>query len=317
MKKNLINVLLFLILFFGIDFTIGIVAKNSVLKLKTGFLGVVNNTIKDTSKILILGSSRAQNHYNSELISTKCNLSTFNGGQGGYGAFYTYAVLKERLKKNPPQYVILDIAPNILVDEEQFEKLTALMPLCSIYPSFSEVIKKNPNNKEIASCINTLKYNSTLFDCFYDKVVAKKKDAFAVITGPIDRKTFIPFYYKPEMFSNEMKIKINTILNEQLQYVGKMKKLCDQNRIHFVVLVSPSYIDYDKTNTIKNELFDYLKKSNIQVINFSESTFFSKNSELFHDQLHLNDKGANVFSNQVADSLNVKYLLSASKNRIQ
>jgi hypothetical protein len=316
MKKNLINVLFFLILFFVIDFTIGIVAKNSVSKLKTGFLGLVNNTIKDTSKILILGSSRAQNHYNSELISEKCNLSTFNGGQGGHGTLYTYAILNERIKKNHPQYVILDIAPNILADEKQFEKLTTLMPLCSLYPSFSEIVKKNPNNKEITFWINTLKYNSTLFDFFYDKVAAKKKDGFTAIPEPINLKTLVPFYYKPELFSNEMKIKINTILNSQLECVNKMKKLCDKNGIQFLVIVSPSYIDHDKTNIIKNKLFDYLKNNHIQAINFTSSTLFTKNSELFHDQLHLNGKGAKVFSNQVADSLNVKYLLSASKKRI-
>ncbi|GAA4053966.1 hypothetical protein [Flavobacterium chungnamense] len=317
MKKNLINVLLFLILFFGIDFTIGIVAKNSVLKLKTGFLGVVNNTIKDTSKILILGSSRAQNHYNSELISKKCNLSTFNGGQGGYGTLYTHAVLNERLKESSPQLVILDIAPNILVDEKQFEKLTSLMPLCSLYPSFSEIVKKNPDNKEITFWINTLKYNSTLFDLFYDKFAAKKKDGYTALPQSINLKTFVQFYYKPELFSNEMKIKINTILSSQLEYVTKMKKLCDKKGVQFLVIISPSYIDYDKTNKIKNKLFDYLKNNQIQVINFTESNLFSKNPELFHDQLHLNVKGATFFSNQVVDSLNVKYLLSASKKRIK
>lgn len=316
MKKNLINIMLFLILFFVVDFSIGIIAKNSISKLNTGLMGLANNTIKDTSKILILGSSRAQNHYNSELISKKCNLSAFNGGQGGYGTLYTYAVLNERLRESSPQLIILDIAPNILVDEKQFEKLTTLMPLCSLYPSFSEIVKKNPNYKEITFWINTLKYNSTLFDFFYDKVAAKKKDGYTAIPEPINLKTFVPFYYKPELFSNEMKIKMNTILNSQLKYVTKMKKLCDKNRIQFLVIVSPSYIDHDKTNTIKNKLFDYLKNNHIQAINFTASTLFTKNSELFHDQLHLNGKGAKVFSNQVADSLNVKYFLSASKKII-
>lgn len=303
MKKNLIYIVLFLGLFFVVDSAIGWLASEQVRKLRTGFLGTVNNTVNDTSEILILGSSRAQNHYDSQVISQNLGCSTFNGGQGGYGTLYTYAVLKERLKRRCPKIVVLDIAPNILVDEKQFDKLTTFNPLTSVYPSFFEIVRRNPNHKEINLKMNSIQFNSTLFDLFYDRVSLIKRDAFTPIVEPLNLKTFVPFYFEPHLLSKDVKEKLYSNLNLQLEYAVKMQSLCNQYKIPFYVVISPSYVDHDRTNMVKEKLFVFLAKKNIKIIDFTESPTFKNNPTWFHDQLHLNAKGAAVFSNQVSDSL--------------
>lgn len=303
MNKNIIYIFIFSGLFFIADSAIGLLSQKQISKLKTGFLGTVNNTVNDTSEILILGSSRAQNHYDSQIISQRSGCSTFNGGQGGYGTLYTYAVLKERLKRRVPKIVVLDIATNILVDEKQFDKLTTLYPLTSVYPSFFEIVRRNPYHKEISLKINSIQFNSTLFDLFYDRVSSIKRDAFTPIAEPLYLKTFVPFYFEPHLLSKEVKEKLFSNLKLQLEYVVKMQSLCVQHQTSFYIVISPSYLEYDKTNVVIAKLFEGLSKDNIKIIDFTDSPTFKNNPKLFHDQLHLNAKGAVVFSNQVSDSL--------------
>jgi len=63
----------YIVLFFGIiifiDFVGGIILKKYFEKISFGTYGIVNSSLKSNAEILILGSSRAMHHYNSEIIS--------------------------------------------------------------------------------------------------------------------------------------------------------------------------------------------------------------------------------------------------------
>ena len=54
---------------------------------------------KVNSDILIIGSSRAEHHYDSQIFEDSLNMSCYNSGEGGKFIFYYDAVLKCAFEK--------------------------------------------------------------------------------------------------------------------------------------------------------------------------------------------------------------------------
>ena len=286
-------------LFFVIDITIGYVSPKRLKSSNAYFYGEINKAIRDTSKIFILGSSRAECHYNSKKLSSLYGKTVFNAGAGGYGIFYSYAVLKEHFKLHKPEIVVLDIEPTILNNSKQFDLLTKLQPLADIYTSFDEIVRINPDYKPFLMLFNSYKYNSTFYN------IIKKTDnhdAFNPLKGTIDVYAKIA-YHDPYEFSEEEQKIINDVYSKQLRYLDKIYNLCKQNSVKLYFVTSPVYVDYDKDNIIKLPLRKHFASKGYNLINFTNDKRFTRNATMFNDQMHLNAHGAEVFTNFFADTL--------------
>lgn len=298
MKRNSIKIITFLILIFLIDFSIGLVSDKFITNMMTGSIGIVNKTVQDTSQVLILGSSRAQNHYNSKLISEISNTSVYNAGVGGYGVFYNYAVLSERIKNDKPELVILDIAPNILIDRKQYDKLNVYQPIMKKYQAFDSIVRLNPNFKQFLIMSNAYRYNSTLFDIVYEVSSTRKSlDNFVSLEGVIQEDIFKK---NGNALVTELSQDEEELLYVQIDYIYKIKQLCEKSSIEFKVFLSPSFYEDQKINKTRNLILMSLKQLDINYYDFyTDSSFYKKNA-LFKDVLHLNNKGNELYSKEVA-----------------
>lgn len=304
MKNNYIKFILFLGVLFVIDFSIGSISNLIIDRQTSGTIGLINKAILDRSNILILGSSRAQNHYNSRIISEKTKHTVFNAGIGGQGNFAAYAILKERLQKNNPHIVVLDLAPNIILDLKQFEKLTTFYPLTNKYKSFDSIVTLNPNHKSFLMYSKAYKYNSTAFDFFYNFISPNNfNDGFTAIDGKISKIQI------DDELKNENSIiskKELEMIYLQLSYVNKMKLLCLKKNIEFVSIISPCFLESLKNKKTRELIKNYLDKHNIILHDFSVDKSFTYKQNLFKDLLHLNKKGSDVYSDKVASVIQMK-----------
>lgn len=297
-NKYLKYLLIFILVLVSMDKLIGIITESRLSLQTTGVIGIVNKTIKDSSDILILGSSRAQNHYNSQIIEKRTNQTIFNGGIGGTGIFYTYAVLKERFKLHKPKTVVLDVAANIMIDLKQYDKLAMFHPLIKKYNAFDSISNLNPNFKPFLTYSNAYRYNSTTFEIFYDLISpVNNNDAFIAVHGTLDQiqKLNEQERKQSKIATNEYKLLIH-----QLEYIDKIKLLCQINNTELLVFISPSFKESIKEVSAKSIIINHLKAKEIVFYDFSiDQTFIDKNS-LFKDLRHLNGKGATIFSEEVA-----------------
>lgn len=297
MKKYLFYTILFISSFLVFDFFIGYFSKERIKKQTTGYSGIINNTINDSSNILILGSSRAANHYNSKIIQNNLNRSVFNGGMGGQGTFYCYAILNERLKKNVPRLVILDLAPNIMIDKKQYEKLTVLYPLLDKYNSFYEVIKISPSYSNFLIQLNAYRYNSTAFQVFYDMFMPTNlNDSFVPIEGQINNSVILNNKNKVKLTSNEE----NEILFKQLDYVNKINNLCKLNGTKFIVFISPLFFDDKSLIVVRKKMLHFLNENKILFHDFSSDAKYYNKNNLFKDVFHLNTLGSEIYSKDIS-----------------
>jgi len=299
MKKYIKYIFVSILFFLIADIIIGFVSYSKLKSPDIYFFGEINKAIADTSQIFILGSSRAECHYNSKELQLLSGKSVFNAGAGGYGVFYSYAILKERLKLNLPQIVVLDVEPTIMFDIKQFGILTRLQPMADIYPSFNEIVKLNPDYHPFLMFFNTYKYNSTAYN-----IVTKvnKYDSFNSLNGTISKDQKIGYYDPYEFSSNDLKT-IDNGYTKQLLYIDKIYALCQDNGIKLYFVTSPAYVDYDKDNIIKMPLRRHFKNKGYQLIDFVEDKRFDHQNLLFKDQMHLNGNGAKLFTKAFADSL--------------
>lgn len=305
MKKYVLLTLLFVFSFLVFDFFICFFSEKIVKKQTTGSSGIINKTIHDSSSVLILGSSRAANHYNSEIIQNNLGISVFNGGMGGQGIFYSYAILNERLKKHTPQLVILDLASNIMIDKKQYDKLTVLYPLLDKYDSFYDVVKISPSYSPVLTHLNAYRYNSTAFQLIYDVCKAPRfNDSYVPIEGEISNVEILKFKNNTNHISNEE----NKILFKQLEYVNRINLLCRHNGVKFIVFISPSFCEDKSLIVVKHKMLNYLNKNNIMIHDFSSDKKYYGKNELFKDIYHLNSLGSKIYSKDVS------LLLSGSKN---
>ena len=100
----------------------------------------------------------------------------------------------------------------------------------------------------------------------------------------------------------------NNDYKENKALTDKFEKIIDlleQRKIKYYIIYSPILQGYKNTPIpFANKV---LKKYNMRVIDFRNNITFNKNTKLFHDEGHLNDSGARIFTQQLLkDSINLK-----------
>jgi len=291
MNKSLKNILFFLIVFILLDNLAGIFLSQSFTTITFGTFGKINTSLKTNADVVILGSSRAMYHYDPNIIFNKTDYSCFNSGLGGYGLFYNFALLSESIKIHIPKIVILDLSPNVINDKKSYEKLNLFMPYTGKYRSFSELIQLDPNYHFLSRASNLYKYNSTLFEQFRNLTSKPKNtDGFLGLTGTIDTLTFSAFYYDHSPLDTN-----------KLFYFKEIIKICNDNDIRLICLISPTYIKYDTSNEIIHKYNAIANTNNVEYIDHSSLQPFHLNPNYFKDQLHLNNHGATKYSEVISN----------------
>lgn len=286
------------ILFFGliviIDLISGVIFENLFKQIKFGDYGVLNKSLSSDSEILILGSSRAVHHYNPKIFSKGLNKSCYNAGFGGQGLFLNYALLKERIKSQPPKIIILDLAPNIIDDNKTYNKLNLLLPYYKTHLAFKEIIQLNPEFSKLELVSSLYVYNSTLYDFIRSLLLKEKKSNFGFVPleGQINENKFSPFILENEKMDNN-----------KITYLNKIINLCETENIRLISVISPTYLKFDQKNRIIDKLKTILNKKNIEFYDYSNDTSFYQKKVFFKDQLHLNEVGADIFSNDLAEKI--------------
>ena len=301
-KQNLIYVLkvVFLILLFSfildkiVFFSLNKISDRVYTGQSIGKLNQFLN-IKDTTKLLIFGSSRA----NHEIDPTLLTNSGFNMGVDGRAIAYNATLIK-LLPKLKKQIILLHIDP-----ENAFKKNYKGKDLDAL------IIKYN-RNKIIRNEIDKLKQDN-IFQKFYWSLCYNGK-----LLGILRNYLFPKYNYKKyfgydpifpteiqkKIFYNKLKkkrkiickenFKINKIYND---YLNEIKEFCKKNNKELIIFTSPVYNDRCKTdNKIFNEI---MKQKKIKYFDFTD--FFKNNNKLeyWKDEEHLSNKGAVLFTNKL------------------
>lgn len=290
MEKFLKTISLFLLLFFLIDklfyWKIQALPERELDKRLEWILeGKMN---KD---ILIFGSSRAQHDIYSDAIQDSLKSTTFNLGYRGSSIDFQLFLLKTVLKHNKKPKIIfltLDDDREFLPEKTlqfRYDKLYSLV-------KYQEITRELIVRKDFSPFAAVL-YSARLGWEQFSKPKPMTKYENWTPAGTVLLDTTATDFDKSR--------KQNKIYNSNLELperLGAFKELlyiCQKEDIQLFVLVPPNFTKQNKA--FVNRVRELISDENISF--YAENSFLFNDSNYFHDQSHLNKKGAILYTNEV------------------
>ena len=304
-QKFSIRLVVFLLVIFAFDLMMGNVLEFVFFKQKTGpNYQIIESITTNRADVVVLGNSRAQHHYNPKIISNTTGLSCVNSGlNGGYGIYLPTFQVEVMTNNYCPKAIIVELEPNGLTYSKlNYYLIKVFLPYLDRYPIVYEYIKLRDNYQKIKLLSKTYKYNSLIYDVIMYNLFSHKFNhlkSFIPIEKSLNKSdSVVNVGATRNLNSTPIDINMQLILM-QLIHIAKSKN------ISLVFVNSPIY------NNVALDSYSHAGKKAVQIINdnnisfwdYSNDTNFLNKYYLFSDRLHLNNKGAELYSNIIADRL--------------
>jgi len=296
-KKIILNIALVGIVVFVLDFAIGRTLRYFYFRESSGLHFRSTYAMEQTrADILVFGSSPAVHHYIPELFESTLNMTFYNTGRDGNGAFYQLAVLKSVLKRYKPKIIIFDWSDTFKKDVSSYDRISSLLPYYRTHPEIRDIIEYKSKFEKVKLLSEIYPFNSEVFTIAIGNLNVNKQ-------RKPDNKGFVALY-------KEWQCKINAIIPNPKYPVDTLKVnsfrefivLAKEAGVKVFVIYSPMFLKFNRFQE-----FDICSKvcaeQKVPIWDCSRDTVFLKNNRLFQDIGHLNYKGAVIFSKQILEKI--------------
>lgn len=237
--------------------------------------------------VVIMGTSRANNHFVTDLFEKK-GLKSFNYGISGSHLFETSLLLKLMMaNKFQIKNLILE-ADLSICNEKRDEGTTArFMP----YIHTNSIIKEHYKHES--------DFKQLYYVPFYRYIKFDAKIGFREVYEVLSKKPTNTLYnkgYYPLISDKKgsMKNDISTLKVIRNKYYEEIKKICKQNNINLIVVMTPMC-----KNTKGLDYFDNVKKQYPEINNFENTV---TDDRYFASCGHLNNEGAIIYTNHIINT---------------
>lgn len=257
---------------------------------------LIVSTYETKADILIFGSSRAENHYNPLIISKQTNLSCYNLGFGGQNIYFHNGLLKSILERYNPKVIVLELFEidfEITGASHDKEKLGVLMPLYSRSEAIKSTILLRGQSEKIKNISKIYPYNSLVYKIIRNNYFPIKNDINGYL--PLD-KSWV------KEIENDMS-EMRSLDSMKIEALFDFIKTSLNAKSKLIVAVSPQYVTKENSKSLQFISAKIKKEFGIEVLIFLNDRKFLDNKTLFSDPLHLNFKGANLYSEIISDRI--------------
>lgn len=272
-----------LVLSIALDFIYSSIYLHTSNRRKIGYAYVSKPKKID---VVILGSSRAENHLVSQMFIDK-GLKTFNYGMQGSKLFESDLILKVLLeRKNIIKNVIVQVDLNLESGLNTYSEANTLkfMPYLYDSQSIENQLKELPDYK--------LEY----YIPFYRYIKYETKIGFReVLFSSIHKKSKELSYGGYSALSLSSGEKLNSDLSKispcRNLYYEEIRQICKSNNINFIAIMTPMC-----KNTKGLDYFEKVKKIYPEIHNYQDVV---KEDQYFFSCGHMNDAGARIFTTRI------------------
>lgn len=290
-KKALLIIVLFIVL----DVLFGFLYKSFYMNQGPSRFNkmIYGDTGGKKEEIIILGNSRAEHHYNSKMIAEKTGKSVYNYGSDGQSMFFNYAVLRKILDNYTPEKVIYEVSlEEFDYSSNAYDRLLYFLPMKNKYAE--DILKKDVGSFKlfISKLFNSYKYNSTAFIILKSYLSPKEYIAgYQPLSNNVDENT-----YKENMSTIFDFTQDYVLDSTKINYFGEILKLSEEFDFEIDFFISPTLYQ------TKNDILYSILKSSLSKYNHSLNDFLNDsayNVSYFADAIHLNKKGADLYTKEV------------------
>lgn len=286
MKKFLLFTLKILVLTIAIAIALDFIYTAVYLQSSNrGKIDHVYNSKNEKYDVVVLGSSRANNHFVAQMFEDK-GLKTFNYGMSGGHLFEASLLLKLMIEREYTiKNVILEADLN-LSNDHQAEGISAkFLP----YLHRSEIIRKHFEQEA--------DFNELYYIPFYRYIKYDTKIGFREIykivkwerTSALDNLGYFPLVkHKKGNMKNNI-VNLNPLPHNK--YYEEIKSICKANKINFIAVMTPMC-----ENVVGMNYFEKVKKTYPEIHNYENVVVEDK---YFSSCGHMNDTGARMFTARI------------------
>ena len=278
-------VLVLLLSAFALDFIYTTVFAQSETRNKVE--NVINSKAQNYD-VIILGTSRANNHFVSELFEKK-GLKTFNYGMSGAHLFETSLMLKLMVERGwNIKNIIVETDLNLSNEKRDDGTFGRFMPFMHQSNTITEHFKKEPDFTELyyVPFYRYIQFDSKVgFRAFYKSLQQEP-------TNTLANNGYYPLGFNPKA---NMKNNIESLVPLRNRYFEEIKQICKSNNINMIAVTTPM------CSNVKG--MDYFKKVKKLYPEIKEYEHFVEGDHYFSSCGHLNDKGARLFTSKIIEDL--------------
>lgn len=279
---------------FVVDRAVGYAFNYMIEHNKGGFVGhhqYMSNEMK--KDMLIMGSSRANHHYNPRILEDSLHLNCYNCGQDGNGIIFNFGQWLLISERYNPKYIIYDITPDFDCLKGDNHKYLGWLKLYWNRQGIENVFNEVDETEKIKmlSKIYQYNYNPLQFVADYIHPIYQ-----------VDSTGYVPL--KGEL--DPMQIKVVKEDKKKYEYdsvkLSVLEDLIDKRKgAKIIFVVSPIWYGMDKESFKPIE--EICKKKGCLFLDFSQDLKYVHHDEFFKDGMHLNEKGADEFTKDLISKI--------------
>ena len=300
-------------------FLMNTVITTGLRRIKTSAYGASNQIMagKVNADIVITGSSRALAHYDPRIIESVTGHTAFNLGRNGSQTDMQVAFLKAYLAHNQkPKAVIHNLDAFSFVTTREVYDPVEYQPYLYDHNLYQALSKINPGMWK--SRYLPL-YGYVVEDMNLSWMTGLKgffgwspREDYFLGFNPRSKKWGTDFQ---EFKASNPKGVSFEIEREGIRDVEELIRVCRENGIQLIFVYSPEYSEMQGMTNNRSEIFGHFRdladRADVPFWDFSNWAY-AGNQEYFQNSQHLNETGATVFSEDVANRL--KLFLGAPSN---
>ncbi|TVZ59162.1 hypothetical protein NA63_1687 [Flavobacteriaceae bacterium MAR_2010_105] len=256
--------------------------------------------------LLIYGSSRAMTNFNSQIIEDSLNISTYNLGFDGHNFWLQYLRHKKLLEHNPkPKIILLSVGIFSLNKRKDLYNHYQFLPFLYDYDMYA-FTSSYEGFSLLDYTLPLYRYSGkqdSITKVFHDMLREKKR-------APYRHKGFRGMKREWNNDLEQAKLEKGSIISQNdtlsVDLFQKFLKECQTLNIKVVFVYSPEQVEGQQFVNNRNQIIStyqfYAKKYDIPFLDYSNN-YISSNKNYFYNSLHLNAKGADVFTLRLVSDL--------------
>ncbi|OXA92226.1 hypothetical protein [Flavobacterium hercynium] len=250
-----------------------------------GKIETVFNSKSEKFDVVILGSSRANNHFVSQKFEDN-GLKTFNYGMSGGHLFEASLLLKLMIeRKYEIKNVILEADLNLSNDHQADGISSKYLP----YIHNSDVVREHFSTQDNFKSLYYIPFYRYIK---YETRIGFRETFFTAVHKKTNALDNLGYYPLKKHRNGNMKnniVALNPLVHNK--YYEEIKNFCEANNINFIAVMTPMCSNVKGMN-----YFDKVKKAYPEIYNYENVVVEDK---YFASCGHMNDAGARIFTARI------------------
>ena len=244
--------------------------------------------------VVIFGSSRSVHHYNPYILADSLGVSVYNCGEKGNGAILAYGRYKMMTSRYKPQLIVYEVTPGYdYFVWDPYKKYLGSLRQYYDKPGIKEIFRTFDDYlSPIRMQSKMYQNNSRLIQEVFDNLVYRDNN-----------RGYMPLYGSNYDSNAGGKVKREYVIDTlKLQCMETLFKDVQADSIPIVMAISPVYRNAEGPEMYK-EAYRISEVYNIPILDYRDFEPISSDSSFFQDGVHMNTKGAELFSSLIASEL--------------